>query len=565
MRFVARAGLCCALLCATALPAQTIYRVDCAATGPDTLHSLDAVNRLELHPGDSVLFRRDTTCNGTLQPQGSGAEGHPILIGAYGAGTLPRIIATSQDPAAVLLFNQQYIEISSLDVSGSSTFGVRVSGDTGILHNITLHNLNVHDVRGNLKRKESGLIVIAPEKPNASFSGIHIESVRAFDTTQWSGIFVSGPSREYPAENITIRNAVVHDVQGDGIVLFNAKDSGIYHSLAWHTGMQHQQSIGTPNAIWTWQCDHCTVEGNEAFLVDSPGVDGGAFDIDWGNTSNTVRNNFGHDTVGYCVAIFGANGPTRDSVVDNNLCLHNGLSPRLAQRQGAILLMTWGTGSIEGATITHNLVDWHAAGDTPVVQTGSKLSAANVTLANNEFHTTGLQFIDSVLPYTGDYNRFLLEGATPAEQAKLKQQMKAKEPNALFTTRLLNLGLHPHGSAPGWHLDAFATQNDPQTANVLTLLKSAAVQYRHNGLVLTLSGDASVLQQARDALLEADGVQLKLAHPAHAGLVLIAPGRHMIALPLDGLSFSGLGMALRNMCGEPNYGRLPTLNVHATD
>ena len=70
--------------------------------------------------------------------------------------------------------------------------------------------------------------------------------------------------------------------------------------------MQDTQTIGTPNAIWTWMCDDCTVQRSEAYLTDSPGVDGGAFDIDYGNTKNSVIDNYGHDTQGYCVAVFGA-------------------------------------------------------------------------------------------------------------------------------------------------------------------------------------------------------------------------------------------------------------------
>lgn len=558
-----RAALACTVVWAAALSAQTTYRVDCSATDPGTLHSLDAVNNLSLRPGDSLLFRRNTTCPGALQPHGSGNQDHPILIGAYGTGLLPKIVATAQNPAALRLFNQQYIELSSLDISGSSTYGVYISGDTGVLHNITLRNLNVHDVRGPLKHKESGLIVVSPAKPTASFSTLRIENVRAFDTTQWSGIFVSGPSPTLPATDILIRNAAVHDVQGDGIVLFSAKDSTITHSLAWHTGMQHQQSIGTPNAIWTWQCNHCLVEDNEAFLVDSPGVDGGAFDIDWGNTANTVRNNFGHDTVGYCVAIFGANGPTRDSVVDSNLCLHNGLSPRLAQRQGAILLMTWGTGSIEGTTISNNRVDWHPGGDTPVVQTGAQLQATNVVLSGNQFHTAGLQLVDDVLQYTGTKNLYFLEDGSQQDADRIDPVLAAKEPTSATILEPSQNMIHSvWHSQNRWQLTASAPHDAQEFASLLVLLKSIAVQFHHAGLTITLEGDAAQLGAARDALLEEDGVQLKPAAAAEHLLVLTGEEVHRWdTVP----SFSELGLLLRNHIGEPNYGRLPTLSVHATD
>ena len=154
---------------------------------------------------------------------------------------------------------------------------------------------------------------------------------------------------------MVIRNSTVHNVQGDGIVLFRVRHGSIESSVAWNTGMQVTQTIGTPNAIWTWMCDDCTVTQNEAFLTDSPGVDGGAFDIDYGNTDNSVIDNYGHDTQGYCVAVFGAGFVTRASTVRGNLCINNGRSPRMADFQGAIFLHTWNGGSIDGLTVEEKL------------------------------------------------------------------------------------------------------------------------------------------------------------------------------------------------------------------
>ena len=80
----------------------------------------------------------------------------------------------------------------------------------------------------------------------------------------------------------------MQDVYGDGIILFRDSDGLIETSTAWQTGMQPTETTGTPNAIWTWTCTDCVVRDNEAYLTDSPGVDGGAYDIDWDNTRNTI-------------------------------------------------------------------------------------------------------------------------------------------------------------------------------------------------------------------------------------------------------------------------------------
>jgi hypothetical protein len=61
--------------------------------------------------------------------------------------------------------------------------------------------------------------------------------------------------------------------RSDGIVLFQVNKGVIENRVAWHTGMQETETIGTPSAIWTWMCADCAMRHNEAFLTDSPGVD----------------------------------------------------------------------------------------------------------------------------------------------------------------------------------------------------------------------------------------------------------------------------------------------------
>ena len=55
--------------------------------------SLDKVNMAALEPGDHVLFRRGDQWRGSLHPR-SGAEGAPVLYGAYGEGTKPVLMCS---------------------------------------------------------------------------------------------------------------------------------------------------------------------------------------------------------------------------------------------------------------------------------------------------------------------------------------------------------------------------------------------------------------------------------------------------------------------------------------
>jgi hypothetical protein len=562
------------------------YYVDCGSlqTGRDgsraaPLVTLDQVNALKLGGDDQVLFKRGSVCRGSVRMQGSGSEGHPIVVSAYGPGSLPRIEAKDQDEAAFRLFNQEYWEISALDIRGGNEYGVSISGDAGTLHHLYLRDLRVRDVRGKLQRKESGLVVIRSCGAGATLDDIELDGIQASDTTQWAGIFISG-TREKPALHVRVRNSMVHDVQGDGIVLFNARDGLIARSTAWHTGMEHAESIGTPNAIWTWQCIDCMVEDNEAFLTDSPGVDGGAFDIDYGNTRNTVRNNFAHDTQGYCVSVFGSRGVTTSSVLAGNLCLNNGMSPRLAQRQGAILLMTWEEGRIDGVEIRGNRIEWQPAGDTPAIQVGSNLDARGVFLSDNHIWSNGTTFVNSMLKYRGEKNHYAVADTDPEAFSTAQRRFELlSETNSTLTGASAQPGDEPGFEteakhARGWQLVAsvpmsmLGSGGDPALRGVLANLKSAALQFGYAGLRVTVAGDADMSDLA--GVWQGDEAGIEFVHTADSNhhelsLELRSPAGDVVQEWKGYVGPVALGWALRRACGRPVYGRLTFETVPATD
>lgn len=346
------------------------YHLDCAGgddaapgTSPATAwRTPSRASRHTFGPGDRLLLKRGTRCEGALAPQGSGMAGNPAVVSTYGEGAAPRVDAPGA-PAAVALWNQSHWRLENFSAGGSTEYGIHVSGDSGVMHGIELRDLHISDVRGPLKRKNSGLVVVeAREK--AIFEHIVIDGVTAERTSQWAGILVNGaghasPLAERRSRNVIIRNSVVNDVWGDGIVLYQVENGLIERSAAWHTGMEARQTIGTPNGIWTWRCAGCVVRECESFWSDSPGVDGGAFDIDWGNDRNTVEDSYGHDSLAYCIAVFGAgNRVTSRSIIRNMVCAGNGRSPRLARHHGVIHLYTWEGGKLDGVLIENNLIEW---------------------------------------------------------------------------------------------------------------------------------------------------------------------------------------------------------------
>jgi Right handed beta helix region len=372
------------------------YFIDCSASQPGDgsmshpWNSLADVRTRTFVPGDRIAIKRSAVCHGSLSLLGSGAEGNPIRLTAYGQGPRPRIITAASDRQVLQLFNQEYWQIDSLDLSGAGKYGVFISGDKGVLHHIYLKNLYVHDVRGGeLKNKDNGLVMVGASSHDMHFENVLVDGVDAAHTNQWAGILIGGGNfgMDMPLNrDVTVRNSTAHDVYGDGIILFRDSNGLIENSAAWETGMQPTETTGTPHAIWTWTCTDCTVRDNEAFLTDSPGVDGGAYDIDWNNTRNVVERNYAHDTQGYCIAVFAAGYVTSESEVRGNLCIDNGLSPRLAALQGAMYLHTWNGGTIRGLTIEHNTFLWNppvstaaaivSDSDTPIEFTGNQIESS---------------------------------------------------------------------------------------------------------------------------------------------------------------------------------------------
>lgn len=560
------------------------FFIDCSGSTGDGSHShpWNTLAAAEAHPfsaGDRIELRRGTTCHGLFAPAGSGTKEAPIRLTAYGEGQRPRIVAASSDRQVLLLSNQEYWQVDSLDLSGANTYGIYVTGNKALLHHIYLRNLAVHDVfGGEMKHKDNGLVVIGPSKLGAYFEDVLVDGVDAAHTNQWAGILVGGgpfyiPPDEFMNEHVVIRNSTVHDVYGDGIVLFHDASSVIEKSVAWETGMQPTQTIGTPNAIWTWTCTDCTVADNEAFLTDSPGVDGGAYDIDWSNTRNTVERNFAHDTQGYCFAVFAAGYVTSSSIVRDNLCVDNGLSPRLAAMQGAAYLSTWNGGVIRDLRIENNTFIWNPpvpsaaaiveaaeTGGTSIVFTGNRVESSAPLM-----YRAGSQFAPSANTYQysgagralftlGAMNRLQLDAIQSAGFERGSTSSKAKSRPSAGTLRLeatLALSLDSDG--------LLASQSHAQ----LVVLRSLASQYPSEALNVTVhlrksteSSGARIAQSNALRDLDAEQIQFDDNGQSENVIRLLSADGSELQQWRGFQNAAALGGEMRKLLGPPQYSRM---------
>ncbi len=582
---------CAGILAEQPSPAPHTYFIDCAAAPAgdgSQAHPWNSMAAAQAHlfsAGDRIALARGTVCHGSFSPRGSGAEGKPIRLTAYGSGPRPRIVAGSADRQVLGLFNQEYWQIDSLDLSGANKYGIFVSGDKGTLHHIYLENLYVHDVRGGeFKNKDNGLVVVGPSGHDMTFDDVLVDGVDATHTNQWAGILIGGGDfgMDMPLnQHVIVRNSSVHDVYGDGIILFRDSDGLIENSTAWETGMQPTETTGTPNAIWTWSCTDCAVRDNEAFLTDSPGVDGGAYDIDWNNTRNSIERNYGHDTEGYCIAVFAAGYVTSDSVVRGNLCIANALSPRLAALQGAIYLHTWNGGVIRGLRVEHNTLVWNpadsaaaaivddaaignAAGETPAGGTPIEFSGNRMESSAPPFYRANAEFAPSNNAYTyygegearftlGDHSHATLAALQAAGLEKGSTLVKTRAPQPTEIALRLDATVDFTLNADGLLADAPRAQ--------LMVLRSLAAQYGDGALTVAVrlrepaNPTPEEATELANALLDLDAPQLHFAHDGQTpGLIRLFTSDGRLLNEWHGFQNAAtLGGAVRVKLGAPRF------------
>ena len=241
--------------------------------------SLLKINEIDLQPGDRVLLERGSVfVDEYLHVKGSGVEGNPIIIDAYGDESLPLpLIQTNgngvwyQDfgksldnsnhqskgnvSSCILLFDVEYIEISNIAMTNEGNFaagevyntarrmdrtGVAgVAQDKGTLDHIYLRNLDIRNVQGNVYNKHmcnGGIYFVChyagDGKPVARYNDVLIEGCRLDEVNRW-GIAVGytaywesipyGPTidletcQTYGSTNVVIRGNYLTEVGGDGI------------------------------------------------------------------------------------------------------------------------------------------------------------------------------------------------------------------------------------------------------------------------------------------------------------------------------------------------------------
>jgi len=381
-------------------PTGATYYVD-SASGSDTSSgtaqnspwkTLAKVNATTFVPGDKILLKSGATWTGQLCPKGSGSAQHPIQIDKYGGDAKPVINGAGTADDAVLLKNQEYWEIQYLEITNTGTSpatrrGVHLVADNfGEMHHIYLRSLTIHDVNGVDSDKVNGGIhysAIGDSKPSR-FVDLKIENNRIYHVDR-SGIFGWSThwqrSKWYPSLEVVIRNNVLDDIGGDGIVVVATDGALVEYNVVSNA---NQRSEGYNAGIWPWSADNTVVQFNEVYGTRGQ-RDGEGFDSDWNSRNTIIQYNYSHNNDGGFLLICndGSQGPA-DSAGNTGTIVRYNISQNDHHRGINI------SGPVKNTAIYNNTIYVGKSEDVDLVLHSDWSGwAADTSFSNNVFYVDG--------------------------------------------------------------------------------------------------------------------------------------------------------------------------------
>lgn len=345
--------------------AGTTYYVD-AEAGDDARSgknqaaawkSLARASQLTLGPGDRLLFKAGQRWKGRLDVQGAGTAGSPAFVGSYGSGAKPLIEGAGTTDVAVKLNNVHDFTLDGLEVTNWSDSTTPRSGvnlfakDAGKLSDITLRNLNIHDVDGpgGSTVSSAGLLVsIRGNTTPTYFDNLVLEKnevskIRSYGIITWStwsrrngmtslypvetGIPDSEVVTWTPSTDVKIRDNYVHDVTAGGITPMHTRGAVVEGNRVHKAATGRLNTKGGNVGIWWQGNDDLLVQRNEVSGsgFNGPGTDGHGFDADADNNHSVVQYNYSHDNDGgFFITVSFKGAPTKDTVVRYNLSKDDG-------------------------------------------------------------------------------------------------------------------------------------------------------------------------------------------------------------------------------------------------
>lgn len=180
---------------------------------------------------------------------------------------------------------------------------------------------------------------------------------------------------------------------GNGIVIGEASNVTIEHSVAYGNGTSNNHIGGGPVGIWVYETKHAVIQYNESY-DNSRGTgdsDGGGFDLDGGVSDSVVQYNCSHGNDGAAVLVFQYDGGREhtDNVIRGNVSVNDARKGNY----GAISTgSSWAGHPASNVQIYGNVISMNATtADPAAVQSGLRFwdGGNNISVHGNVITTSG--------------------------------------------------------------------------------------------------------------------------------------------------------------------------------
>ena len=285
--------------------------------------TLGKLSETEIPAGCTVYLNGEF--KGTLSFKGSGKENAPITVTSFDKNN-PAKIDGDGNSNVIILDGQSHIAIVGLEItltadSFSARNGIFVTGDTGIVENISITDCYIHDIKGtHLSQEAAGnywdsyyacaaiMFRYMQEKcdinnkfdkitvKNCKIENVYGCGIRFHDL----GLDITDEYANAYFSNVLIEDTTIDTTSADGVILQNCYKPVVRRCKIFRVGvLEPEGSTNFHCAVWGCAVESPLYEYNEVAYTKYSGGDGQAFDMDWGSKGTSVwQYNYTHDNEG---------------------------------------------------------------------------------------------------------------------------------------------------------------------------------------------------------------------------------------------------------------------------
>ena len=166
----------------------------------------------------------------------------------------------------------------------------------------------------------------------------------------------------FPSKGVIIRNNVLENIPGDGIVPIGCDGAIIENNILRHFPdiLSHEEAAA---GIWPWSSDNTLIQYNEVSGHKAK-WDGQGFDSDYNCVGTIIQFNYSHDNYGGFLLICNngfsykssGNIGTKNTIIRHNISINDGIRPYPTKRKGDFSPIFHITGPTENTYIHNNII-----------------------------------------------------------------------------------------------------------------------------------------------------------------------------------------------------------------